>query len=168
VVNHKGREEMEKEKDYIYIDKVLCDKLKAAESEDAQLSLVQEYLEATKKSMSGDLETMEEDAVHFKGMLLSYKKAYREALEAHNAAVYKTWEDIDGNLPNMKAKVEQAVKDVDSIIPHLDRVMGSIGNICQKLTAINTYELEKMVKLIETIQGVDEKTKDVLSKLLGN
>jgi hypothetical protein len=150
----------------VFVSKELADKIKSAKSDDTQLAVIQEYLDNAKKSMAGDLEGMEEDAIKFKGMLLSYKKAYKEALEAHCDAVYKMWEDIDGSLPNMKKKADKLVADLEVVFPKLDEILNKFSNIENIINRINMYSLKEMVDLVDKINNSSDSTKEVLLKVL--
>jgi len=154
------------EKELIWLPKETCDEIKKAESESAQLRIIQDYLDGTKRSMAGDLEQMEEDAIRFKGMLLSYKKAYSEALDSHIAAVEQMWCEIDKRMPDMKKEVEKAVKQVEDIYPAIENVQALITDVSVKMSNINTYELTRMVELIEKIENCDERTRKILEKVL--
>jgi len=158
-------EEME-EKDIIWLPKKTCEEIKKAESESAQLKIIQDYLDRTKRSMAGDLEQMEEDAIRFKGLLLSYKKAYGEALNAHDEAIEKMWSEINKQMPDMKKEVAKAVKQVEDVYPALENVQALIADVSGKMSNINTYELTRMVELIEKIENCDERTRKVLEKVL--
>jgi|WetSurMetagenome_2_1015567.scaffolds.fasta_scaffold00725_43 hypothetical protein len=116
--------------------------------------------------MAGDLEGMEEDAIKFKGMLFSYKKAYKEALEAHSDAVDKLWNDIDGHLPNMKEKAEKLISGLDEVFPKLNDVCTALDTIESKINRINMYTLKEMVELVDKINNSSDATKEVLLKVL--
>ena len=150
----------------VFVSKELADKIKSAKSDDRQLAVIQEYLDNAKNSMAGDLEGMEEDAIKFKGMLLSYKKAYKEALEAHNDAVYKLWEDIDGHLPNMKEKAKKLISDLDEVFPKLDEIISKFNTIGNNIDRMNMYSLKEMVELVDKINNSSDATKEVLLKVL--
>ena len=154
------------EKDIIWLPKKTCEEIKKAESESAQLKIIQDYLDNTKRSMAGDLEQMEEDAIRFKGMLLSYKKSYREALDAHDEAIEKMWHEINKQMPDMEKEVAKAVKQVEDVYPALENVQALIADVSGKMSNINTYELTRMVELIEKIENCDERTRKVLEKVL--
>ena len=154
------------EKELIWLPKETCDEIKKAESESAQLKIIQDYLDRTKRSMAGDLEQMEEDTIRFKGMLLSYKKAYSEALDSHNVAIEQMWCEINKQIPDMKKEVEKAVKQVEDIYPAIENVQALIADVSGKMSNINTYELTRMVELIEKIENSDEQTRNVLEKVL--
>ena len=154
------------EKDLVWLPKKTCEEIKKAESESAQLEIIQKYLDNAKRSMAGDLEQMEEDSIRFKGMLLSYKKAYSEALDSHNVAVEQMWCEINKQMPDMKKEIEKAVKQVEDIYPAIENVQALIADVSGKMSNINTYELTKMVELIEKIENCDERTRKVLEKVL--
>ena len=154
------------EKDLVWLPKKTCEEIKKAESESAQLEIIQKYLDRTKRSMAGDLEQMEEDAIRFKGLLLSYKKAYGEALNAHDEAIEKMWAEINKQMPDMKKEVAKAVKQVEDVYPALENVQALIADVSGKMSNINTYELTRMVELIEKIENCDERTRKVLEKVL--
>ncbi len=154
------------EKELIWLPKKTCDEIKKAESESAQLKIIQDYLDNTKRSMAGDLEQMEEDSIRFRGMLLSYKKAYSDALDFHNDAIEKMWCEINNQTPDMKKEVARVVDQVEGIYPAIEKVQALIADVSGKMSKINTYELTRMVELIEKIENCDERTRKVLEKVL--
>ena len=154
------------EKDLVWLPKKTCEEIKKAESESAQLRIIQDYLDNTKRSMAGDLEQMEEDANRFKGMLLSYKKSYREALDAHDEAIEKMWHEINKQMPDMKKEVAKAVKQVEDVYPDLENVQALIADVTGKLSNINTHELTRMIELVDRIESCSDSTRNVLEKVL--
>lgn len=158
---------MSEEKDLVWVPKEKAAQLKAAESENAQMAIIDDIIANTKRSMRIDLEALDEDVLVFKGTLLQYKKAYSEALNAHLDASYKLWEDIDSKIPNMRAKAEKTVADFAIVAPELQKIVNVIDDIATKLGDVNVYQLKNMVELIETIQNADNKTRDILAKVLG-
>ena len=158
---------MSEEKELVWVPKEKATQLKAAESENAQMAIIDDIIAKTKRSMRIDLEALDEDVLVFKGTLLQYKKAYSEALNAHLDATYKLWEDIDSKLPNMRSKAEKTVAGFAIIAPELQKVSDTIDGITRKIESVNAYQLKNMVELIETIQNADNKTRDILAKVLG-
>jgi hypothetical protein len=150
----------------VFVSKELADKIKSAKSDDMQLAVIQEYLDNAKKSMAGDLDGVEEDAIRFKGMLLSYKKAYKETLDAHTDAVYKLWDDIDGHLPNMKEKAKKLISGLDEVFPKLNNICNMLDAIEGKMSRINMYSLNQMVDLVDKVNSSSDETKSVLLKVL--
>lgn len=60
----------------------------------------------------------------------------------------------------------KVVSDVEEVFPVLDRILAKIVQIDTSLKNINTYALTDMVSLIDKIEAADDKTRDVLLKVL--
>ena len=151
----------------VWVDKETKAAFAKSTSEDAELELIQSLINRNNKSMQGDLEAMEDDVLQFRGILLNYKKAYKAALEEHSEATYKIWEDLDAQLPSLRQKVAKFETEVMPLFQSADTMMKTLERVSAKMEHINTFQLEKMVDLIKTIQGCDDETKSVLQKVLG-
>jgi len=156
----------EEEKEFIYVKKSVADKYKKATDENAQMEIITNLISSAKRSMQDDLEALDEDAIRFKGILLAYKKRYGEVLSEHCASTLKLWEDIQDKIPNTKKMAENLVKEFEAVERPLDDILSKMKMISEGIKNINTYELEKMVNLVNTIQSADEKTRDVLKLVL--
>lgn len=157
---------MSGEKEFIWVPAEKAAEFKAAESENAQLAIIDNIIASTKRNMRADLEVLDEDVLQFRGMLLKYKKAYSEALQVHYDATYKIWEDIDSKIPNMKRKAEQSVAEFAVIAPELEKVSSQIDMITARIEKVNIYQLTHMVELVQAIQNTDDATKAILGKVL--
>jgi hypothetical protein len=147
----------EEEKEFIYVKKSVADKYKKATDENAQMEIITNLISSAKRSMQDDLEALDEDAIRFKGILLAYKKRYGEVLSEHCASTLKLWEDIQDKIPNTKKMAENLVKEFEAVERPLDDILSKMKMISEGIKNINTYELEKMVNLVNTIQAQTKK-----------
>lgn len=150
----------------IWTTKEFAAKFNRATDEDAQLSVITEIMDKAKHSMTSDLEALEDDALQFKAIMLSYKKAYKQVLDEQADATYKLWEEVDAKFPSLRAKIKTFTDAIEPINESTDFMMKLLERVSNKMETINTYQLEKMVSLIKTIQECDEETKNILIKVL--
>lgn len=153
------------EMEYMYMPKTFASRYKKATDERAQMQVIEEILQETRKSMRGDLDAMEEDTLRFKGMLLGYKQAYTEVLEQHKEAVYAVWEKLDEQMPDMKAKAKKLLSDMSEVKPEVEKVSYLVEELGRKLDSVNVYSLGKTVELVKEIASCDEKTIELLKKM---
>lgn len=157
------------EKTYIsaYVPIEMAQRFEKAGDDDERYAMIEKLIEGKQHDMREDLALLDEDVLRFRGMLLAYKKAYGEVLEAHSAEMYKVWEDIDSKMPDMRKKAEAVGAGVREVKGELVRVSEEIATLTKKLNGMNTYQLTEMVKLIDAIEHCSDSTKQVLAKVLG-
>lgn len=157
---------MATDQELIWVPKKKAEEYKAAQGENAQLAIIDDIIANTKHNMRDDLKALDEDVLRFKGMLIAYKNAYSEALQAHYEATYKIWEDIDAKIPNLKAKAAKSVQEFSDVTSEAQKALDIVDTFAKKADIINTYSLTRMVELVQAIQNTDDKTKDILAKVL--
>ena len=149
-----------------WVSPEIAREFKKAANEDEQLEVIRKIMDRNRRNMSGDIEAMEDDTVQFKGILLSYKKAYSEALDKQLEANYTVWEEIDKKMPSLRKKVLIFQNAINPIQTQIEDVVSLVEKLDKRLETINTYRLEQLIKLIETIAHCDDTTKDLLIKAL--
>jgi hypothetical protein len=153
--------------EYIRVDKEFADKWKALNSGKAtraeQERVFDEYCKKVasqvRKDFEINLESLEEDATMFKGLMIKVKKTFEETKNEYLEASEALWEKFEQEIPSVKKKVDQLTKLIDPLTKQLDA-------ITQKFHTINTYHLKQMVELVQLVSGLNDKNKNILELIL--
>lgn len=145
--------------DLIFVPKSFAKKYKKAKDENTQLKILEEILEKQKRDIKMDLENLEYDETQFRASILRYKKSFKEIYEHNAEQVSKLWDDIQKNKPDTKSFIDQLKNDLKPIITQIEQLSKFIEKI-------NTYHLARMVELIDKVNSCDDKTKELLLKLI--
>ena len=153
--------------EHIWVDKDFAEKWKVLNSEKAtreeQEKVFDEYCKKVasqvRKDFEINLESLEEDATMFKGLMIKVKKTFEETKNEYLEASEALWEKFEQEIPSVKKKVDQLTKLIDPLTKQLDA-------ITQKFHTINTYHLKQMVELVQLVSGLNDKNKNILELIL--
>ncbi len=152
------------DKELIWVSTEQASEFKKATDESAQIEVVKKIIEKAKGSMEDDLNSLDEDAARFRGILLGYKKEYGKVLDEHLAATYKVWEGIEDKMPNTKALCQKLSGEVCEIEKEVDALLDKVERIEKRLNGFSSYQLTEIVKAVEIISRADDKTMDILAR----
>ena len=160
---------MSDDKELIWVEKEFAEKYKAVESDanknKERVKALNDYLATvstkTRASFKGDLETLEEDAAIYKGLMLSVRQAFEKAKNEHMDATYKIWEDSEKELPSTEKKVAQFINKLKPLIVTLKEAESIIKSI-------NTFQIDDFVKSVESFNRLHDNHKEMLGFLIEN
>lgn len=121
--------------------------------------IIQGYIEKTKKDVEIDLETLDHEILQYRAKVSKWQKDIRECYSELNEKSYKSWEDFDKGRPVFEQKMK-------SFVAMATPVNNLIKDIEKSILSINTWNIDKMLTLIQRISTMSAKEKDMLSLLL--
>jgi len=151
----------------IWVDKDFADKWKALKSKQAtreeQEKVFDEYCKQitsqVRKDFEINLESLEEDAAMFKGLMIKVKKTFEETKNEYLEASEAVWEKFEKEVPSIQKNIDRLTKLIDPLSKQLDVVK-------KKFETISTYNYKQVVELIQLVSSLNDKNKNTLELIL--
>jgi len=155
----------------IWVSKEFAERFKKMEAENATIeqqdNALDEYMDSVKAEVKRDfkasLESLDEDAAIFAGMMLRVKQAFGKAKDEHLTASYELWEKFEEEIPSVRGKIDSIIKTLKPLEEQLTTINGLIGKI-------RTYDIDKFTHSIEclaTAYGTQKEMVEFLVKHFG-
>jgi len=147
----------------IWVDKEFAEKYKAFESEqnkiELQLAALNDYIKnlskESKKDFKCNLESIEEEAAIYAGLMLKVRQSFGKAKDKALSASYAIWEEWDKEMPNVDAKVA-------AVVISLKPITEQLSEIKSLLSQINLYDFDKLLKTVQAIANLDPKSQGII------
>jgi chromosome condensin MukBEF ATPase and DNA-binding subunit MukB len=156
-------------KRHIYVDAEFADKFEALEKEtntiDQQEKVWNEYFDKlnndVKREFSSSLESLEENAAMFTGLMIKVKQTFGKAADEHLNSSYEVWENYDKELPNIRDKTQKMIDVLNPLKNELTEINTLIGKI-------NIWDIEKLIKTISLLSEMYGTNKEMVEFLVNN
>jgi chromosome segregation ATPase len=156
-------------RDLIWVDKEFAEKYKKMESDkvkdEERLTVLTEYMkklsEESRSDFKASLESIEEDAVIYTGLMLKVKQAFGKAKDEALDASYALWDGYQKELPSVKKKVNEIVSTLDPLKSKLEE----INNLLSK---IKTYDIDRFIETLNSLARSYGKSKEMIEFLVQN
>src|SRR4030042_6696620 len=110
-------------KELIWVEKEFAEKYKILESDknknEERCKVLDEYIEkiseSSRKDFKANLESLEEDAVIYTGLMLKVKQAFGKAKDTALEASYTIWEEYNKEQPNINKKIKDLCELLDPL-----------------------------------------------------
>jgi len=153
----------------IWVSKELAERVKKMQTEQAtreqQDSVLNEYIESLKADVKRDfkcnLESLEEDAAIFTGLMLKVKQAFEKAKGEQLTASYELWEKFEAEIPSVNEKVNMLLKVLKPLKDELTQVNDLIGKI-------DTYDINRLNESVAHLASSYGKNKEMIEFLITN
>ena len=157
------------EKEYVYVEKKLAEKIKRLGTEEEQIEKeVLCYIEKTKKDISNQVEYLDDDILMFKGKLASYKKAFKEAYNTAEKEMYFFWEDFDKKLSDRYKKLDSKFSSISKTLDReFQQRAHQVETLSKRLESINTYNFERIITFLQSFETLSPESKELFAKLVG-
>ncbi len=151
----------------IWVDKEFAEKwkaLKTAQStREQQEAVFNEYMnkvsEKVREDFKTSLDSLEEDAAMFTGLMLKVKKAFEKAKDEHLTASYDLWEKFENEIPPTKEKIDKIV----NLLTPLEKQLNTINELLRK---INTNDLNRFIESLALLSNTYGKNKEMVEFLV--
>lgn len=156
---------MAKKEELIWVDKETAKRYSEIENDTDKLIMINDYIEgvknATKEEYQASLDSMNEDAVMYSGLLIQVRKEFEKVKNEALSSFYGLWEEYDKDKSNV-------IKKVDDINASLDPLLKNIESINRQIGSIDIYKFEKLFEFICRFNRMSDETKAVLKFLIDN
>ena len=154
------------EKDLVWVPKELADKVKAYNDpfSDEVVALMEKYIDQSKDEWKINLESLEEDLLMYRGLMVKTKKEFEATKKEQCSAAYELWEKIEADVPKTKEKIDNLIKLFDPLEKKLDRLNSSLAKI-------DTYQIERFAELVSKLDSIlscKGQTNDMMVFLMEN
>lgn len=156
-------------KELIWVSKEFATKyeslLKGNEKQEIINKELEEYMAKVKEDIREEfrtsLETLEEDAAMYRGLMLKTKETFTKVKDEALSSLYSIWEEYDKDRANILQKL-QFLKEL------LTPLKNDIDEINNALNKIDKYPLEKMLELLAKYNNSPEESKNMMNFLFEN
>ena len=156
-------------KELVWVEEEFAKKYKELEKDESQrekrLEAFNEYMEKISKDAQDDfkanLNSLEEDAAIYAGLMLKVKQAFEKAAKEHLGASYALWEKFEAEKP----KVEKKVESLLSLLTPLENKLAKIEALFGK---IKTWNIDKLGESLRGISGLYGENKEMIKFLVSN
>jgi archaellum component FlaC len=160
---------MMEEKELIWVPKDFAEQHKELMADktrrDEQLKVFNDYMKSVKDSSArgfrANLESLEEDAAMYTGLMIKVKKTFESAKDEQMSASYDLWERFEKELPATSEKI-------DAITSLIKPLVGKIETLNKELQKINTFEINRIVDAIHSLSGLSGESKSMIDFLIDN
>lgn len=154
------------EKDLVWVPKKLADEINAYKDpfSDKVVALMEKYIDESKDEWKLNFESLEEDLLMYRGLMVKTKKAFEAAKNEQCEAAYELWEKIESEIPRTKDKIDNLVKLFDPLEKKLDKLDNSLAKI-------DTYQIERFTELVAKLNSIlscKGQTNDMMVFLMEN
>jgi hypothetical protein len=150
---------MSKGDTYVWVPQWFADEYQKITSDTDKIEILRGIIKATKNEMKTDVEYLEKESEQYKKTLEKYEKVFTKAYEEQRDKICKLWDDVYSSMPDIEKHAKKIQADLEPIV-------NKFKNLIEILEFSGCTRLTEMVKLVETIQNCDDKTKEVLLKVL--
>ena len=151
-----------KEQELVWLPKKLAKEVKELNDGKELENMILLYMDQTKNSLKGDLDSIEESVIQYRGSMIKARNAFKEAKNAELDATYEMWEGFEKTIPTLKSKIEKLKNE-------LKPLKNDIEQINDTLNSIKTWQIKDLVNLIEFFnESVYGERENILKFLLDN
>jgi len=147
------------EKEYVYLDKRVAEKIKNLDSVEHQLEVIGNILEERKKDMRIDMENLDDDMLQFKAFSAKYRQELEKVYEEQQNKAYKLWEKYNKDFPKIQTALKPVLEEVNKLIDVIDE-------LSKKLSVISSWEVERISNLFNILQNLSTKDAGRIRKIV--
>lgn len=150
------------EKELVWVPKELAEKINELGEGLTKENLVLSYIEQAKRDIQGELDSLDESILLFRGMMVKARQDFEKAKNAELEANYAVWENSEKDFEAMREKAKCMVETLKPLKEELQEV-------CDLLNRIDKWGIEGFLELLKKLnQNFYGETKEMLQFLLNN
>ena len=160
---------MSGEKELIWVSKEFAARHNELESDNSKneerAKALEEYLEtistASRDDFKANLESLEEDAAIYSGLMLKVKQSFSKAKDEALSSSYELWEKWAEEMPAVSKKISEVVNMLDPLEKKLNTINDLIGKI-------RTYNIDKLAESIRNLDGLYGESREMFDFIVKN
>jgi hypothetical protein len=153
----------------VWVDKEYAEKLKKLITEKAtreqHVQVFDEYIAKVngtiRRDFEANLESIEEDAAIFVGLMLKTRQAFEKAKSEQLLATEEIWEKFEKEIPSIRTKTQ-------TIIDTLKPLEAELKTLNDLLGKISTYNIDKLITSISNLSNACGTNKQMIEFLVTN
>lgn len=136
----------DEKKELVWVPARFKKEFEAIDDEGKKEYLILQYIQEAKNDLKYSIESLDDDVASFKGSMIKVRKAFEEAKNEQLTANYELWEKFDKELPSVTRKI-------DILNDKLTPLIKNFGIIEEKIGKIRTWEIDKLLELVEKLDS---------------
>jgi chromosome segregation ATPase len=133
------------ERDLVWLPVKLAKQVKGLQDNGEEYEkIIISYIDASKREVQANLESLEEDLLQYRGLMVKAKQEFKKAKDEQLEASYALWQEFDKELPNTREKVETLKNELQPIKDQVDE-------LSQSLNSISTYQIKDFLEVLQSI-----------------
>lgn len=154
-------------KELVWVEKEFAEKYKMlenkAEQNNQRIAMFEEYIkkvsDESRAEFKANLETLEENAAMYTGLMLKVKQTFQKTMETSLDAAYKLWEDYDKE----RVKTLKQVQEVSAILKPIEEQLRIINELSGK---IQTWNIDKLIESLKSLTNLTGENKAMFKFLV--
>jgi len=151
----------EETKDLVWLPKSLAELIKKVQSEELLRESVLKYVKETKEYLKDDFESFQKAELEYRVSLEKIKSSFKETKESELNALYDMWEGFEKDIIKIKANNKKVIEELQPLKNELEEIKSLMSQLSK-------WNLEDFLKILEKINGMDDKTMEILNFLFEN
>ena len=120
---------------------------------DLQLNIINKYFESEKKWIKDEMQQIDDNLLQYRALLLKTREVVKEAQSEHYDKINEFWDEISKGIPSFNVKIKNITKELSPILSEL-------GKIKDLINSVSTYQLDNIMKLVNTFSNMPKKDKE--------
>lgn len=149
------------DKELVWLPKKLATEINEIQDDKKKDLLIIKYIDESKREIQSNLESLDDDVIRYKGLMLKAKKAFEDAKNEQLKNSYELWESFDKELP----KVSEKVRVLESKIAPLT---SQVKELDESLNSLKSYQLKDFLDLVVKINDLvqNKNTREIIELIL--
>ena len=160
---------MDNHEESIWVSKEFAERWKKVTTEvsnrEQQEKVFDEYIKTVTDKVRDDfkcnLESLEEDAAMFTGLMLKVKQTFGKAKDEHLDASYELWEKFEAEIPSVNKKIDLLLKTLRPLKDELTEINKLVGQI-------STYDIDRLINSVDALSNSYGKNAEMVAFLVNN
>lgn len=149
------------EKEYVYIPKVIADKIKGVEDITTIENAIKDYVAQNKKELESYIEGMDEDMIYFRGMMIKARESFKKAKDEELSAYESLWTKFDEDRYEIRKKVTAIKEELTPLISEITE----LKKLCQ---SVDSWGIDKLASSVEKVTQLYGTEKQMFEFLVNN
>jgi len=147
------------EKEIVWLPQSIAKKFNALKSIEEMRVLTRDVIERKRLDMTTEDRNLEDDVLRFKAFCLAHRSELSKVYNEECDLIEQMWEELSGKADATRSKIKGMAKEVNDF-------SRSVGDLKKQLGSLEVYQAERFLELANTVNNMDESTKDILRNVL--
>ena len=126
--------------------------------------IIKEYIEREKDFMEESLKDLYENELRYKCSLVKIKNDFKGSQEAYSKEIDSIYNVAEESV----RKLKESLKEPKEAIIKMTEEIRSFKDLLSKIPTYNINGISELLNVVERYSKMDEKSKNMVAKLIGN